>query len=232
MPQREAWWDITSFLMRSVLTLIAATILVLEANGFVIDFNRFRIEKAGLLVLMAHTDGVKATVDGKPLVLKRGQLTKQYFPDQYELDVRKDGYQSWRHQVHIEKGHVARFVAITLFLEHPTIIGTHPATSAEQQSPLVSPQLRLIGSELWFRTTAGEQLITRLSTPMIAAVMLDPSHVLYETHQGVHVIDIDGSNDQLLVESNIVDPLPLLVADGGKMLSIIGEQVTTKYQLQ
>lgn len=232
MSQRETWWDIASFLVRSLLTLIAATILVLEANGFVIDFNRLRVEKAGLLVVGAHPDGVMALLDGKTLPLQRGQTTKQYFPDQYELEVQKDGYQSWHHQVRIEKGHVALFTSILLFPTKLAVLTTHPVTVAERQAPLVSAQLRLVGTELWYRTNSGEQLITRLSLPMTAAVLFDSSHVLYETASGIHAIDIDGLNDQKLLAIESAVPLPLVLSDGGKTLSVVGEQTTTKYQLQ
>lgn len=232
MLHRETWWDIASFSLRSLLTLIAAAIVILEANGYVIDFNRLRIEKAGLLVLTTQTPAVTALLDGKELNLQRGQLTKQYFPDQYQLEVNKAGYQSWKHQVDIKKGHVAVFADITLFPDQLTTINDHQVTAAELKVPIVSDQLRLVGTELWHRTKDAEQLVTRLSTPMIAAVLLDSAHVIYETASEIHVIDIDGSNDQLLLEREFVTPMPLTIAESGRILSIIGAQTTTNYRLQ
>lgn len=232
MLQRETWWDIASFLLRSLLTLIAAVILVLEANGYVVDFNRLRIEKAGLLVIEVTPATATVRLDDKELSLQRGKLTKQYFPDQYQLEVSKLGYQTWHHQADIKKGHVALFNDITLFPTKLKVLDTHPVTLAEQQTLLVDNQLRILDTELWHRTKDAEQLITRLSVPMIGAILFDPSHALYETSTGIHVIDIDGSNDQLLLSDDFAKPAPLIITDSGRTLSVVGEQITTNYRLQ
>jgi len=232
MLQRDTWWDIASFILRSVLTSIAAIILVLQANGYVIDFDRLRIEKAGLLVITTQTPAVTTLLDGKELRLQLGQLTKQYFPGQYQLEVRKAGYQTWQYQADIKKGHVAVFADITLFPEQLTVINDHPVTATELKAPVVSDQLRLVGTELWHRTKDVERLVTRLSVPMIAAVIFDSTHVIYETASEIHVIDMDGSNDQRLLEREFVTPMPLLIIESGRTLSVIGTETTTNYRLQ
>ncbi len=234
MEERDVGWDIAGVALRSVLTLLAAAILVLEANGYLIDFNRLRAEKAGLLVLETRPADAKAMLDGNALPLRRGQLTTAYFPDMYRLDVVKDGYHPWHHTVRIERGHVAVFDGIVLFPRERPVTGARPATTAEAAAPLVGSQLRVTSGEVWYQSarTAAEQLVTRLSVPIQAAVLLDKAHVLYQVRSGVHVVDLDGTNDVLLIDQALPDPARMTVADGGRTVLLTVAGTTTSYRVQ
>lgn len=230
--QRETGWDIASFVLRSGLTLVAAAILVLEANGYVIDFNRLRVEKAGLLVLDARTADIAATLDGHPLMVRAGKLTQAYFPDLYQLEVTKSGYHAWHHPVRIERGRVALFDGITLFRERIVAGAQRPATAAEQAAPLVGAQVRITDSELWYRGTPDDVLVTRLSVPIQAAIPLDKTHLAYELSTGIHAIDLDGTNDVLLLDQPFPDPVPMLAQDGGRALLLLSAGSATPYRIQ
>lgn len=233
MPQSETWWDFASFILRTVLTLIAAAILILEANGYVIDFDRLRVEKAGLIVVSVHPTDAELFLNGRQINLQRGQLTQKLFPDLYLLEIRREGYQVWQHSVRVESGTVAAFPGALLFLDHIVQSSQHPVTVSESQLPLINSKILITGNELWYKPDSSkEQLVTRLSVPITAATLLDSHHIVYQTADSVRVIDIDGLNDDLLVSQKFDLPQPMTITEGGRVLEIVGLETTALFRLQ
>jgi len=176
-----------------------AGILVAEANGYAIDFHTLTVQKFGLLA--ANVTPPAATVmltDGK-LAKTGSQYAGQLPPGTYTLSVSLDAYHPWQRSVRIEAGKSTAFPLLTLFRVAPERIEERPATAAELATPLIDPSLTVVGGEIWRAQRSGQQLVTRLSRPISAAVLLDQSHVALLVDSQVRVIDVDGSNDQVLL---------------------------------
>lgn len=232
MTQRESGWDIASFVLRTLLTLVAAVIVVLQANGYAIDFERLRITRVGLVSLTVAPADARVYLDGKAVKLLRGTYTDTVVPDVYSLEVQLNGYRPWHHLVRVESGGVVRFNDVLLFPERIEVASTRPSTPLDRARPLIDSQLRLIGTELWYVTGSTEQLVTRLSEPIKSAIVLAKSHVIYQVSDGIHVIDLDGLNDVVLVAQTGAPATPLVLLNNDRTLGVVGADVTTLYQIQ
>lgn len=232
MTRRENGWDIASFAVRTVLTVIAAVIVVLQANGYAIDFERLRIEQLGLVSLTVAPSTARVYVDGKLVKLQRGTYTSTVTPDVYSLEVQLNGYRTWRHLARVESGGVVRFEDVLLFPERIEPSGTRPASAVDRARPLIDSRLRLVGTELWVARGESDRLVTRLSETIKAAVVLADSHIVYQISDGIHVIDVDGQNDVLLVAQEHPVPMPLMLLSGDRVLGVVTGETTTLYQIQ
>lgn len=232
MIQREKNGDIASFLLRTTLTVLAAGILVVQANGYSIDFEHLRVAQAGLIRMNVSPASARSFVDGRQIRLTRGEFASTYTPDVYDVEVQLNGYQSWHHLARVEPGNVVRFDHIILFPERIDPIGTSPTTTIGREAPLIDPRLRIINTELWYVANGKQQLVTRLSGQILAATLLGTSHVVYQTSDGIHAIDIDGVNDAILVAQVDPTPSPLILSSNDRVLAVVGPELTTQYQIQ
>jgi hypothetical protein len=234
MIKSDVWWDLASFILRTILTSIAAIILVLEANGYLIDFNRLRIEKAGLLVMTIHPTNASVFLGTEQLIASGSKITDKLFPDQYVVEVRLNGYQTWRHIFRIEPGSVepSSFPDVVLFPLKIVKKSSHISTYNELQMNLFDKTFSVVNNELWRQSGNGDQLITRLSENIQAAIYFDDYHIIYETESGIHVIDADGTNDVSLVAEALSQPAPVYLSDNGHILNVVMSQVTEQYQIQ
>jgi hypothetical protein len=85
-----------------ILFIIIAPALVLYARGFKIDFENWRFVKTGALVI--KTDPAKAKIYLDDILQKSQAPTTLRFllPQDYELRIEKDGYQSWNKRLTVK----------------------------------------------------------------------------------------------------------------------------------
>lgn len=99
----------------SMVILVAVTtyILVHFAYGFKIDEKTGQVIQDGLAYIDSAPDGAQLTVDGK---YYDDTNTRLSLPEgDYAIEITKDGYRPWRHDLHLEGGKVERITYPTLF---------------------------------------------------------------------------------------------------------------------
>lgn len=212
-------FGVLAFALRSVLTVLVAGILVAEANGYAIDFDTFTVRKLGLLAAnVTPSTAAVGLIDGE-LDKSNNQYAGQLAPGTYNLAVSAEGYHDWHRTVRIEAGKSTAFPLLTLFRTSPELIEERPASLEELSAPLIDPRLVVVGGEIWLVRQDGMQLVTRLSLPIEAAILLDQAHVLFVASNALRVIDIDGSNDQQLLPT--LEPGVRLRAHADDQVSLI-----------
>ena len=219
-PRVRTFFGVVAFVLRTTLTLLAAGILVAEANGYHINFSTFEISKQGLLVARISPDSAQAMLSGEPLQWTSGQWVTKRPPGTYTLTVNASEYLPWHKLLRIEAGRSIAFPNLSLYRQTPTLVEERAATRAELDTPLVDPRLAIEGSELWLNRQTGRQLISRFSAGLHSASLLDAGHVIFLRDRSVHVIDVDGSNDQLLL-SDISSPDTRVLARNGTQLGLL-----------
>lgn len=104
------------FFATGVFILITAFGLIKYASGYRPDFSTRRILPTGLLVAVSYPDGAELWLDG---VLKSAtNTTLNLTPDEYEVEIKKDGFTSWKKNLKIEKELVTKAEAY-LFSQFP-----------------------------------------------------------------------------------------------------------------
>ncbi|MBI2590113.1 hypothetical protein HYW32_03795 [Candidatus Berkelbacteria bacterium] len=227
----QTGWDVTAFILQTVLTLLTGGILVAQANGYDIDFRTLAVEKTGLLVLDVQPASAQVFVDEQELFERNGERVRQLLPGPVRIQVTNADYISWNHFAVIDSGLTKVFSKVRLFFKEPLIIRTRSVTKNEFLSPFIDSSLRLDQGEIWRIQGETARLITRLSRPILSATMLDEGHVVFQIEREIHILDLDGSNDINLLTLESDRAIQLISLYGGNVLGVLSEGILTEYQI-
>lgn len=227
---RRSGWDLVASALLLVCVAIAGSILLLEANGYLIDFARLRIEPSGLLVVRSNPRDASLELDGLPLA-SRLDTTWQITPGRHELIARADDRHPWRQAFHVAPRRVAAYEHIILYWITPRVTTTREATPEELAVPLIDPILSVRAGEIWIRTGDNAELITRFSRTPLAAWMLDEHHVIVQLDAELHILERAGSNDIALLSLTDASPRQLVVRANGRELGVVSSGEITYYEL-
>lgn len=99
--------------------LIASGILVFYSSGWVLNFKTLAFEKTGGLLLKTSPQGVIIKINDKVFedksgFLNNGTIVKDLSPGFYNIEVQKEGYQTWKKELEILPGLVTAAKTILL----------------------------------------------------------------------------------------------------------------------
>lgn len=227
----KAFWNTAAFLLRTLLTIVVVVILLVQANGYVINFQNLTVTKIGLLYI--HPNPADATASlSWGMFEKQGQnLVAQLVPGQYTVTLSRPDYLSWQQTVSIEAGRSTAFPFATLYLAQPSLLEQRTPALDELKSPLVDQKLEVVGEEIWHTKKGQPVLVTRYSRSVRSARLFDAGHVLLQLGSEIHIVDIDGSNDQLLLTLPDTRVRRLIPIDN-KTIGILDTDLLTTYRIR
>lgn len=197
--KEKTFWNTAAFLLRTLLTGVVVFILLVQANGYEINFHRLTLTKIGLLFIHPNPLDASASLSFGKLSKQGQNLVAALTPGQYVVMLTKPNYRPWSATVSIQAGRSNAFPFATLYLAEPTLLEQRSASAQELTSPLVDPTLTAEQGELWHRTRDGQGLVTRYFPSIRSARLFDAGHALVQLGAEIHIIDLDGSNDQVLL---------------------------------
>lgn len=101
--------------------ILFAPVLVLYANGYRIDFRKFKILKTGAIYIKTYPNVTDVFINGK--FIKKTDLflgeafLKNLLPANYNIEIKKDGYFPWQKNLEVFPGLVTKADNIFLFKE-------------------------------------------------------------------------------------------------------------------
>lgn len=113
--------------------LLGAFFLIKLAQGYRPDLSTKSLRPSGLLVATSVPDGAQLYIDSH--LKSATNTTINLLPGQYEVEIKKDGYTTWKKTLTIKKELVTKTDAY-LF---PTFPNLKPLTFTGAQSPYLSP---------------------------------------------------------------------------------------------
>lgn len=177
------------------------------AEGYRFNMKNFKIIKTGVASFSAYPRDSKIYLNNKLFYggskfntsAHSVNLTSGY----YTARVERDGYTTWNITFKIEPGIVSDFGSIVLFKNEIT---PEKLTDQSKINTLNVPVDTLAtrntsnpinsGSEIWL----NNKLVTRFSAPVISTKWYsDQKHILYQIDNQIRIMDVDGSNNVLLV---------------------------------
>ncbi len=228
---RRTRLELVARALRYGLTALAAGILVLQANGYSIDFATLTVEKLGAIVLTDVPSGAQVTIDGNPVSVERRAVTQLVYPGSYVVSVQLAAHQTWQRNVQVGAGAAVHYRPV-LFYEEPSFLGIQPASPEELRAPFVDPRLIVIGGEVWLRDNGTRQLVTRFASPMRAATLLDDDHLAVVVNTDLVVLTRDGMSQQILLTVEAGQPVRLVPTDRGRRLAVVLGETTRRYELR
>ena len=90
------------FFFSSLVGILVIAFLVIKlAQGYRPDISRRTLRPTGLLVATSIPDGAQLWLDGK--LTSATNTTLNLSPDEYQVEIKKDGFSSWKKKLKIEK---------------------------------------------------------------------------------------------------------------------------------
>jgi len=115
------------------MVLVGAYFVIRLAQGYRPDISTKSLRPSGILVATSIPDGAQLYIDNR--LKSATNTTINLTPDEYEVEIKKDGYTSWKKTLTIKKELVVKTDAY-LF---PTFPNLQSLTFTGAQKPLLSP---------------------------------------------------------------------------------------------
>lgn len=116
-----------------LMVLVGAYFVIRLAQGYSPDISTKSLRPSGILVATSIPDGAQLYIDGR--LKSATNTTINLTPGEYEVEIKKDGYSSWKKILTIKKELVAKTDAY-LF---PTFPNLQSLTFTGAQNPFLSP---------------------------------------------------------------------------------------------
>jgi len=154
-----------------ILLLIVAGVVILYARGYRFNPQNRALAGTGLLVATSKPDGAQVFVDGE--LVSATNTTLSLVPGKHTIEIRKEGFQSWKKEMKIFEEVVAQTDAV-LFPRNP---GLSPLTNSGVLYPKIAPD----GSAIAFVKRNPEATV---------AAGLRRQEILEQT--GVFILDLEN----------------------------------------
>lgn len=136
------------FALASLVFIVGGTILALKwAQGYRLSLRRgtFNLSDTGLLVAESDPKGAQVFINGKLTTATDDTLNLP--PSSYDVEIRKDGFTTWKKTLTIQEGLVDQ-TATKLF---PSVPDLSPLTFTSASNPLPSPD----GQKIAYKVSAA-----------------------------------------------------------------------------
>ena len=138
----------TQFFLFIFFSILAATAgLILYARGYKLDLAKKTLKPTGLLVATSIPNGASVIIDSQLITATNNTISLA--PGEYQVEIRKDSYLSWKKTLKIEKEVVTKVEAY-LF---PSVPELRPLTYTGVKNPLLSPD----GSKILYSVPFSDQ---------------------------------------------------------------------------
>jgi len=209
--------------------LFFAFLIVLKANGYQINYQNWKIIKTGMIILNGEPKDVTIKMNNKIL---KGGLPKRISnlsAGTYEITISHQDYQEWSKVIKVDSGLAASFDDIILFKDAPEERALPENLNIEKLGAEyinANRDLTIKDSEIYFR----KNLITRFSQEVLAASLYsDNKHIIYQIQNELRIIDLDGSNNKLLINLSGTEPSMFSFRDNGaEILFLDGDTIKAK----
>lgn len=120
MTKKEIFSKIAFYVILATLFLICATTVVLLAAGYKIDFKNRKITQTGIIIVKTLDKDYQIYIDEK-FIEKEEAVVRNLTPGFYEVQIKKEGYQTFTENFYLNPGEAKIINNIVLFLESPIV---------------------------------------------------------------------------------------------------------------
>ncbi|MEI8143689.1 MAG: PEGA domain-containing protein [Candidatus Berkelbacteria bacterium] len=196
---------LTGQLLFGFVIVAVAAFLISYAAGYRFEPENLSFAKTGVIYLDSDASGAKTFVNGVD-ENKKFPFALNYKAGVYNVEIKLDGHQPWQKTLHVEAAGVYSFNNIVLFDSSPVVTTLSDQRKIDQ---IVTPndvfvqaakkKLTYNNNEIW----VDDKIVSRFSSNISNVRWYsDLQHVMFQQGDEIRVIDLDGSNDKLLVTLN------------------------------
>lgn len=208
---------------------LTAALALIWAQGYRINWQTFQIQKTGLIIIHSSPEQVDVFINDQLVASKTPIRLAYQLPGTYEIELNKRSYQRWQKVIRVDEGQAASIDQAILYLEKPALQTTTQAdlTLLRQIEP--NNDITFSEGELWYKN----QLVSRFSTPIISAKLTpDKAHIIYQRDRAIHIIELNGSNDTVIVTIQSSGKVPFTLVDDGSRLIVDDSGDVKKWRIR
>lgn len=142
---------VLGFLLTTAIVLGLGLLVALFARGYRVDTKNLGIKPSGILRVTSVPDGAQIYIDGELETV--ADATINLPPGSYDIEVKRDGFLSWKKRLAIEKEAVTR-AEVYLF---PTVPSLSAITFLGGQNPILSPDGTKVAYAVLPNNTSGDR---------------------------------------------------------------------------
>ncbi len=195
-----------------------ATSIHLKVNGYKINWQTLEFVQTGMISLDSVPDSAEVKINGKVESQTLPKKIRDLAPGYYDITVSASNYRPWQKTVLVQSGKASLYQNIVLFLENPEEVALPTNITADNIKNDFQNQtrnLKISGSEIYFQ----DKLITRFAQNISGAILFsDNSHIVFQQNDEIAVVDIDGSNSQLLIKLSSSAPTSFTLKNNGRTI--------------
>ncbi len=212
--QPRRLWLIPYWFVLILTFCIASFFLLTAAMGYRYNPEFRKWQKTSILVADLNPRDSKLNLDGKVYPLNGSKRLYNILPGIYHTTVTKGGYIPWQSYLTLRSGYVEELPKVTLFFQHPEELASTLADRQLLESGYIDPKIQLSNGELRY----GTRLVTRFANPPVAAALLSTdNHLAYIIDDEIHIIGVDGTNDQIIYRRRSSIPTKIM-ANGNRLI--------------
>lgn len=210
MTKKEIFSKIAFYIILATLFLICAAILILFATGYKIDFKNHKITQTGMIIVKTLDKDYQICIDGK-FVKKEEAVVKNLTPGFYEVQIKKEGYQTFTENFYLNPGEAKIINNIVLFLENPIVEEFDGQTKIPFEELSDTSNLLISDRELF----VSDNFLTRFESRIQDASWYPNDRFIgITTNNRFRILDIDTLNEFSLFDKK--SDTPVIFINSGK----------------
>ncbi|HSI20274.1 MAG TPA: PEGA domain-containing protein [Verrucomicrobiae bacterium] len=218
-PSGHPWKRWASSTIYTVAFLFLGIVALLWAFGYRVNWAAASVEQTGILELSSPQAGINPDIyiNG---VKQEGSLPfgiRWLFAGHYDVEIRKDGYQTWQKLVRIGKNERVYYPSVVLLYAEPRKV-TAPNIRIDE---LMNRRLDNAGieirssNELWVK----KEFVTRTSADILSAeYYADERHIIYQAGTKLILRDLVSGISQEVATFAEPKPVPYVVRENGRVV--------------
>jgi len=201
-----------------VIFMLSAAAVIFTASGYKIEIKSKKVIQTSMIVIKVLPRDSDVKINGEIQSKDNTIRAANLQPGKYIIDVSRANYRNWENEVLLDAGQTALFEDIVLFLKNPLIESVSSIDQSNYSSRLNRPRtndnIQVKNNKVYNELYFNEKLITRISGSIANAQLYpDDAHISFISDNKLHIIDIDGKNDNVLFK--ITKDSPYVFLDGG-----------------
>lgn len=104
-----------------MLFIILAPLIIVYTMGYRYNFQVGQVQKTGVLILNSYPDDADVFLDGKIVDDKTPSIIKKILPNEYTVEVVKEGYHTWSKKLEVRSGETTFAESIVLFSDQSPV---------------------------------------------------------------------------------------------------------------
>ncbi len=185
-----------------IIFFIAAPLVILWAGGYHYDFTRHKIQKTGGIFIESKPSKAEVYLNNKKQDKKTTARLKNLLPNQYEVRIEKNGYQTWQKKLPVYPGQTTFIQYIRLFKKNPkikNILNKKIILSSQKNGnelAIIYPQNKKFGLALF---NLASQNLKELAT-----LNYQPNEIILSPHKSFIFLKYNPkySKDKWLLDTN------------------------------